>query len=692
MEDISFEVLSWENVLVNNKKIRYELKSIDNHFKTILKYKNSFEGLYFEELRNQIDRMLEGNVSREKILQGKFLLKKFQKKKFILMIQLFDELRNELQEKNLVLVVFDKSEQKISKSKKIFGIVAEKTNKKKVLLIETNFSNWKDFNRDVEFLQIIIIKQASKLMELVKEVKVLSSLKNASSDLKSAILLPQKRNFKLKKNEIIFPNINHLLIHFNKSQIKAIVSFFKNDITLIQGPPGTGKTKTILGIVSIINIIQKNSIEYYPDYHTIPEKIIVCAPSNAAIDENVFRATEGLISITKSDKKWVLNMVRLGPNYNSSLDHLSLENLAIIAASDKDHNMRLGIFSEIFKKKKKKILKRAFAIFTTLACTGYSIMKIRKKTETIILDEAGQAIELSTLIPIREFCKKLILIGDVNQLPATTFSKFSSDFGYNRSLFKRLQMDNFRVKFLKNQYRMHPQISSFPARKFYRNFLRDSFSVKKIKNFQKLRCFGPLIFFDICDGNEQSHLAKSSSLCNLDELRALSFVLRSLLCLHPTINLDSIGVIGGYLGQIEETKDYKLIKNIGEEIQINTIDGFQGKEKEIICFTCVRAKEETGIGFLSDCRRVNVSFTRAKNGFWIFGNAFLLTQDKNWSETIKDVKKRTRYINVRKPLERANRKILYWSVSDNQDYSYDGQLTLSTHKKLLDYLKFLQFH
>jgi len=150
-----------------------------------------------------------------------------------------------------------------------------------------------------------------------------------------------------------------------------------------------------------------------------------------------------------------------------------------------------------------------------------------------------------------------------------------------------------------------------------------------------------------------------------------------------------MGIIGGYNGQIDEIKSYRFLKNKEDEIQVNTIDGFQGREKDIICFTCVRAKIEKGIGFLADCRRVNVGFTRAKNGFWLIGNSSVLTGDKNWSEAIKDFTKRTRNLSIRKPFERSIRKIIYWSPGDNIDYSADGESNANFFQKLLNYLKYL---
>mmetsp|Transcript_47011 Transcript_47011/g.96135 ORF Transcript_47011/g.96135 Transcript_47011/m.96135 type:complete len:374 (+) Transcript_47011:1040-2161(+) len=368
------------------------------------------------------------------------------------------------------------------------------------------------------------------------------------------------------------------------------------------------------------------------------------------------------------------------------LDHLSLENFSLVWASENDFNIRFRIFSKIFHKARFEIIKKCSVVYTTLACAGYSIMKKTSIDETIIIDEAAQAIELSTLIPLKKTCKKIILVGDVQQLPATVFSRSSVDFEYDRSLFKRLQLQHYPVWFLETQYRMHPQISSFPARKFYKNGLKDSQEVGNTVKFHALRCFGPMIFFDTCESLEQNHLNQAFSWCNLDEIRLTSLLLRALVCLYPAFSAYSIGIIAGYNGQIKEFQDYGIGKKQNFEGQVNTVDGFQGKEKDMIFLSCVRAKMEKGVGFLSDCRRINVAFTRARVGFWIMGNATTLLSDINWGEAVFDAQKRARFFSIRKPMERSNRRLVYWSKDDDNAFNFDGNPVYSISTQLLNYL------
>ena len=109
--------------------------------------------------------------------------------------------------------------------------------------------------------------------------------------------------------------------------------------------------------------------------------------------------------------------------------------------------------------------------------------------------------------------------------------------------------------------------------------------------------------------------------------------------------------------------------------------------KDFIIFSCVRSRFERGIGFLSDCRRINVAFTRAKSSFWIIGNLSTLFKDINWKEIILDSQRRTRFFAFRKPFERASRRLIYWSIIDEENYNFDGEYSFSVSLKLLVYLK-----
>ena len=136
---------------------------------------------------------------------------------------------------------------------------------------------------------------------------------------------------------------------------------------------------------------------------------------------------------------------------------------------------------------RKEILKRAKLICSTLSVTGSSIItRSDIKFDTVIVDEAAQAIELSTLIPLKYSCKRLILIGDPNQLPATIFSKTCTKLSYDRSLFERLQINGYPVLLLNTQYRMNTLISRFISENFYEAQVKDYEKIEDILGEKKI--------------------------------------------------------------------------------------------------------------------------------------------------------------------------------------------------------------
>ena len=150
-----------------------------------------------------------------------------------------------------------------------------------------------------------------------------------------------------------------------------------------------------------------------------------------------------------------------------------------------------------------QVLNDAAIVCTTLSCAGYSMFsQLKQGFDTVLVDEAAQAVEMSTLIPLKYACRRLILVGDPNQLPATVFSDHAMKHNYEQSLFQRLQIGGQRVAMLTTQYRMHPQISRFPGIRFYDGALRDAPGMAEATAapWHEKRCFGPYVFYDVDDG------------------------------------------------------------------------------------------------------------------------------------------------------------------------------------------------
>ena len=151
---------------------------------------------------------------------------------------------------------------------------------------------------------------------------------------------------------------------------------------------------------------------------------------------------------------------------------------------------------------KMMVLNEASIVCTTLSCAGYSMFsQLKHGFDTVLIDEAAQAVEVSTLIPLKYACRRLILVGDPSQLPATVFSERALKHRYEQSLFQRLMIGGQRVSMLTTQYRMHPSISRFPAERFYQGAILNAPNLEQTRacEWHALRCCAPYVFYDVTD-------------------------------------------------------------------------------------------------------------------------------------------------------------------------------------------------
>ncbi|KAF1916828.1 SEN1 N terminal-domain-containing protein [Ampelomyces quisqualis] len=509
----------------------------------------------------------------------------------------------------------------------------------------------------------------------------------------------------------------------NRAQAKAIKSAIDNDaFTLIQGPPGSGKTKTITAIVGAIlsdTLRNRGTTVAVPGQQrseAVSKKLLVCAPSNAAVDELVMRFKNGIRTLNGQERK--INIVRLGRSdaMNANVQDVCLEELVSmkLGMSTKDNDDReetRKIFSDHKEvsarikqgqeqynsgeikgdeaqkleadlaqlrrqkaalgrkidnikdaeqstkrnadmdriKAQQAILNDAHVICATLSGSGHTMFQnLSIEFETVIIDEAAQCVEMSALIPLKYGCAKCILVGDPKQLPPTVFSKAAQGYQYEQSLFVRMQKNHPNdVHLLDTQYRMHPEISLFPSRAFYDGKLLDGgdMGASRKQPWHKSMLLGPYRFFDV-QGQHQA-APQGHSLINLAEIDIAMKLYKRLTSDFPDYNFrGKVGIITPYKSQLRELKN-RFSRTYGDtilaDIEFNTTDAFQGRESEIIIFSCVRASPSGGIGFLQDVRRMNVGLTRAKSSMWVLGNSQSLERGHFWRDLVVDAKERKRY-------------------------------------------------
>ncbi|KAL1367106.1 uncharacterized protein [Arachis hypogaea] len=291
-------------------------------------------------------------------------------------------------------------------------------------------------------------------------------------------------------------------------------------------------------------------------------------------------------------------------------------------------------------------------VFTTVSSSGRKLFsRLSHGFDMVVIDEAAQASEVGVLPPLSLGAARCVLVGDPQQLPATVISKAAGTLMYSRSLFERFQQAGCPTMLLSVQYRMHPQIRDFPSRYFYQGRLTDSESVIKLPDevYHKDPLLRPYIFYDIRHGRE-SHRGGSVSYQNIHEAQ---FCLRLYEHLQKTLKSlgmgkISVGIITPYKLQLKcLQREFEEVLNSeeGKDLYINTVDAFQGQERDVIIMSCVRASSH-GVGFVADIRRMNVALTRARRALWVMGNANALVQSDDWAALITDAKSRNCYMEM----------------------------------------------
>jgi senataxin len=301
------------------------------------------------------------------------------------------------------------------------------------------------------------------------------------------------------------------------------------------------------------------------------------------------------------------------------------------------------------RRAQESVLNDAHVICATLSGSGHEMFQgLSIEFETVIVDEAAQCVEMSALIPLKYGCAKCILVGDPKQLPPTVFSKEAARFQYEQSLFVRMQKNHPNdIHLLDTQYRMHPEISLFPSQTFYDGKLLDGGDMASLRKqpWHQSMLLGPYRFFDV-QGQHQA-APKGHSLINLAEIDIAMKLYKRLTSDFPNYDFKGkVGIITPYKSQLRELKQRfagMYGEGIWENIDFNTTDAFQGRESEVIIFSCVRASPAGGIGFLQDIRRMNVGLTRAKSSLWVLGNSQSLVRGEFWRKLVEDAKGRKRY-------------------------------------------------
>ncbi len=500
-----------------------------------------------------------------------------------------------------------------------------------------------------------------------------------------ALSLTKPKTSKKEDFKLINKNLNF-------SQKEAVsLALGSEDLFLIHGPPGTGKTSTLIEV--ILQEVKRG------------HKVLATADSNTAVDNMLKRLSKYDLNLVRighparivpelekfsifaiyerseekksMEKGWeeVALMAKLREEHSkpspSRARGMSKDRILTLAARGKSQrgisaqtmqsmakwikiDKKIESLVENLKKEEEKafeeIVKKADVVLSTNSMIMSDVLK-NTKFDVSIIDEGSQQVIPSTLIPIMK-ADRFIIAGDHKQLPPTVVSKEAAKL--KNSLFEdMIKRFDYLSLILRVQYRMNEKIMGFSNKMFYDNSLIADESVKShtLADFslKEPSCYkdildpkSPLVFADTKSMEALENLPnRSTSYENEKEAKLVEIFVKELVKMG--VKEEDIGVISPYISQVKRIKT--LLEDL-EEIEVKSVDGFQGREKEVILISFVRSNKKGEIGFLKDLRRLNVALTRAKRKLIAIGNADTLSKDNVYKEFLEYVKKEGVYKEV----------------------------------------------
>ncbi|WP_448518352.1 AAA domain-containing protein [Rhodoflexus sp.] len=507
-------------------------------------------------------------------------------------------------------------------TERIPGVVTKSSQEKlTIVLDEEELPEW----AEGASLGLTLMYDATTYQEMAKALQaVIEARGNRLADLRELLAGNKAPSF---------ANEEHLTApqSLNQRQQEALALVHRaQDVALVHGPPGTGKTTTLVEIISQTVAREK--------------RVLVTAPSNAAADllaeklaqkgmrvvrvGNPARVGEELQQLTldgqierhpdyKQMRQWRRTAMQLflqAGKFKRNFDQQAREERRLLRTEAKDYLQLANkteeyIINDVFAK--------AQAVVSTV--TGAAHASLRPyRFKTVFIDEAAQALEPAAWIAIAK-ADRVIMAGDHCQLPAVVKSEEAARKGLSISLMERCMKSRYGEQIsvmLSVQYRMHPDIMAFPSRWFYKNELQAADSISNEWLNEQLP---PLTFIDTagCGFDELTDQVTGSTSNHTEAELLVKIILQEQQFLQS-----SVSVISPYQAQVKLLRD-RL--SSFPQIEVNTIDSFQGQEREVVYISLVRSNPEGHIGFLNDLRRSNVAITRAKKRLVIIGDSATLS-------------------------------------------------------------------
>ena len=466
---------------------------------------------------------------------------------------------------------------------------------------------------------------------------------NRLAELRDTLLGTQKPGFR-ELYPVRFPWLNST----QETAVNKVLC--TRDVSIVHGPPGTGKTTTLVEAI-------------YETLHREPQ-VLVCAQSNTAVDWICEKLVDRGVAVLRIGNPTRVNDKMLSSTYERRFEsHPAYPELWGIRKSIREmgSRMRRGSYSERegMRNRMSRLRDRATeleiqinadlfdsarVIASTLVSSNHRLLNGRR-FPTLFIDEAAQALEAACWIAIRK-ADRVILAGDHCQLPPTIKCIEASRGGLDHTLMEKVvQQKPSAVSLLKVQYRMHEAIMQFPSDWFYHGELEAAPEVRYrgILDFDT-----PMNWIDTSEmdfhedfvGESFGRINKQEANLLLQELETYIERIGKKRILDERIDF---GLISPYKAQVQylrgKIKGSSFLRPFRSLITVNTVDGFQGQERDVIFISLVRANEDGQIGFLNDLRRMNVAITRARMKLVILGDASTLTKHPFYKRLMLFIKK-----------------------------------------------------
>lgn len=500
-------------------------------------------------------------------------------------------------------------------------------NRMQIILNTKDLPDWLDLGQ----IGVDLLFDERTYKEMEKALKTVIQVKKGRlAELRSVLMGKKEALFGAMENWVEIPALN-------ASQNEAVQEILSaRDVAVVHGPPGTGKTTTLIQAVKMLCETEAT--------------VLVCAPSNTAVDLLTERLAEQELrvvrigNISRVDESILKHTLEMQMSNHPESKHVKKVKIEAAEARREAHRMtRRGRGSDrrkMFQEARElsdwarqledriidQILDSAQVITCTLVGAAHSLLE-KRTFRTVVIDEAAQALEPATWIPIIK-ASKVVLTGDPFQLPPTVKSNEAQRKGFGITLIEKCLQRLAHTSLLKVQYRMHEIIMGFSNQQFYHNQLQADVSVRAHR--LPIEKNHPLVFIDTagCSFDEKLQEVYQSRY-NPEEFQVLCEHLYQLLDQFGENPVPDIAIISPYREQVMYMKeaveaDERLA---AAPLTINTIDGFQGQERDIVYISLVRSNPKSEIGFLSDYRRMNVAMTRARKQLIVVGDSATIGAD-----------------------------------------------------------------